>query len=196
MNPSRASIALLLAAVLPFSGCQTFEEHSLTGKLWSDPSLTDYYEPAGTATLKTFQQPPAHRMLVAYDERREKDSSLRRRAFFLPDSTPVLAAQRKPSFASPSPGAGWVEVPVVMAGEPAPAVPLYVQLAADRKRFTVVRSGVADPPLQLPTYVDQGSTAFRVAMTPVAAVADVTVVAFWCGVVVAYAYASAPFVFR
>ena len=98
MKPTRAAIALLLAGVLPFTGCQTYEEFGLTHKLWSDASLTDHYEPAGTAAVKTFQRPPSPRLLVSYDERREKDSSVRRRAFFLPDSAKALAEHGKPSF--------------------------------------------------------------------------------------------------
>lgn len=193
MKPSRVLTSLLMVGVLPFTGCQTYAEYGLTHKLWSDQSLTDHYEPAGTPALKTFRHPPSARMLVTYDEQREKDSSVRRRAFFLPDNARALAAQRKPSFASPAPEAGWVEVPVVVAGQPALAAPLYLRLAADNKSFTVVRDGLTDGPHQLPTYVDQSSTAFRVAMTPAAVVADVTVVAFWCGIVAVYMYASSPF---
>ncbi|MBI5800423.1 MAG: hypothetical protein HZA92_06805 [Verrucomicrobia bacterium] len=193
MKPTRSLTALLLAGALPFTGCQTYEEYGLTHKLWSDAGLTDHYEPAGTATLKTFQRPPSSRLKVSYDERREKDSSIRRRAFFLPDSAKTLAARGKPSFTSPAPGAGWVEVPVIVAGQPAPAPPLYLKLAADSKSFTIVRDGVPDGPHQLPTYVDQSSTAFRVVMTPVAVVADVTVVAVWFGIVSLYMYAGGPF---
>ena len=196
MKPPRSLTALLMAGVLPFTGCQTYEEYGLTHKLWSDASLTDHYEPAGTRGLKTFQRPPSPRLLVSYDERREKDSSIRRRAFFLPDSAKALAEKGKPSFTNPAPGAGWIEVPVIVAGGPAPAAPLYLRLAADNKSFTVVRDGVADGPHQLPTYVDQSSTAFRVVMTPLAVVADVTVVAAWCGVVALYAYAGGSFIVR
>ena len=193
MKPSRVLTALLLAGALPFAGCQTYAEYGLTHKLWSDSSLTDYYEPAGTRGLKSFQRPPSPRLLVSYDERRETDSSVRRRAFFLPDSAKTLAAKGKPGFTSPTPGAGWVEVPVIVAGEPVPAAPLYLKLAADNKSFTIVRDGVPDGPHKLPTYVDQSSTAFRVAMTPFAVVADVTVVAVWCGIVSLYVYAGGPF---
>ncbi len=193
MKPPRVLTSLLVAGVLPFTGCQTYEEYGLTHKLWTDASLTDHYEPAGTPTLKTFRRPSSARMLVTYDERREKDSSMRRRAFFLPDNAKALAAQRKPSFTHPAPEAGWVEVPVIVAGQPAPAGPLYLKLAADSRSFTVVHDGVEDGPHQLPTYVDQSSTAFRVAMTPVAVAADVTVVAVWCGVVALYLYAGGPF---
>ena len=185
-----------MAGLLPLTGCQTYDEYGLTHKLWSDASLTDHYEPAGTRALKSFRRPPQPRLLVSYDERREKDSSVRRRAFFLPDSAKALAAQGKPSFTSPTPGSGWVEVPVIVAGEPAPDAPLHLKLSADRKSFTVVRDGVSDGPYQLPTYVDQSSTAFRVVMTPAAVVADVTVVAALCGVVALYAYAHAPFLPR
>jgi hypothetical protein len=130
--------------------------------------------------------------LVSYDERREKDSSIRRRAFFLPDSAKTLAAQGKPSFANPAPGEGWVEVPVIAEGEPVPDALLFIKLAANQKGFTVFRGGLADGPHQLPTYVDQSSTVFRVAMTPMAVVADATVVAAFCGVVAVLAYAGAP----
>lgn len=193
MKLARALPALLLAVALPLTGCQTHGDYGLTHKLWSDPSLTDHYEPAGTPTVKTFRQPPTARMLVTYDEHSERNGSVRRRAFLLPDSAKALATQRKPGFTSPTPGAGWVEVPVIAAGQPAPAAPLYLQLTPDNKRFTVVRDGVADGPHQLPTYVDQNSTAFRVALTPVAVVADVTVVAVWCGLISLYVYASGPF---
>jgi hypothetical protein len=192
MKPPRSLTALLMAGVLPFTGCQTYEEYGLTHKLWSDASLTDHYEPAGTRGLKTFQRPPSPRLLVSYDERREKDSSVRRRAFFLPDSAMTLAAQGKPSFTNPTPGAGWVEVPVIFDGEPAPDAPLCIRLAANKKGFTVFRDGVADGPHQLPTYVDQSSTVFRVAMTPMAVVADATVVAVFCGVVALFVYVGAP----
>lgn len=193
MKPARTLTSLLQAGALALTGCQTFEEHSLTGKLWSDPSLTDYYEPSGTPTLKSFQRPPGPRLLVAYDERREKDSSVRRRAFFLPENTEALAAQRKPTFTRPAPAVGWTEVPVVTAGQPTPAAPLYLTLTADNKSFTIVRHGVSAGPYQLPTYVDPSSTAFRVVVTPLAVAADVTVVAVVCGVVGLYAYAHGPF---
>ena len=193
MKPARSLTALLLACALPFTGCQTYEEYGLTHKLWSDASLTDHYEPAGTRGLKTFQRPPSPRLLISYDERREKDSSIRRRAFFLPDSATTLAAQGKPSFTHPAPGAGWVEVPVIVEGEPAPEAPLFIKLAANKKGFTVFRDGVTDGPHQLPTYVDQSSTVFRASVTPFAVVADVTVVALACGVVALYVYAHAPF---
>ena len=193
MKLPRTLPALLLAGVLPLTGCQTYEEHGLTHKLWSDASLTDHYEPADTTKLKSFQRPPSARLKVAYDERREQDSSVRRRAFFLPYNAKALAAHQKPSFTSPTPAAGWVEVPVIVAGQPAPAAPLFLQLAADQKSFTVIRAGVPDGPHQLPTYVDQSSTVFRVVMTPLAVVADVTVVAVWCGLVSLYAFAGGPF---
>ena len=193
MNVTRVFTSLLLVGALVLSGCQTFEEHSLTGKLWSDPGLTDYYEPSVTPTLKSFRSPADARLLVTYDERREKNSTVRRRAFFLPDSAKALAAQRKPAFTSPAPAAGWTEVSVIVAGQPAPAAPLYLQLATNRKSFTVVRDGVANGPYPLPTYVDPSSTAFRAAVTPFAVVADVTVVALVCGVLALFVYAPGPF---
>ncbi|MEQ2006963.1 MAG: hypothetical protein ABMA26_09195 [Limisphaerales bacterium] len=193
MKPSRSLTALMLAGALPLTGCQMYQDYGITHKLWSDPSLRDHYEPAGTRALKSFHRPPASRLLVSYDERREKDYSVRRRAFFMPDSARTLSAQGKPGFTNPAPGSGWVEVPVIVPGEPAPDAPLYLKLAADHKSFTVIREGVVDGPHRLPTYVDQSSTAFRVAMTPVAVVVDVTVVAVWCGIVSLYIYAGGPF---
>lgn len=196
MKCARTLPTLLLAVALPLAGCQTYDEYGLTHKLWSDASLTDHYEPAGTRAVKSFQRPPSPRLLVSYDERREKDSSIRRRAFLLPDNAKTLAAQGKPSFTDPAQPAGWVEVPVIVAGEPAPVAPMYLKLAADHKSFTIVRNGMADGPYQLPTYVDQTSTAFRVVATPFAVVADVTVVAVWCGLVSLYWYAGGPFTVR
>lgn len=196
MKPRALPAILSLAAPLLLTGCQSFQDLSLTHKLWSDPSLTDHYEPAGTRAVKSFQRPPGARMLVAYDERREKDSSQRRRAFWLPDNAKALTEQRKPGFTSPTPGAGWEEIPVIVSGEPAPAVPLYLKLSVDHKSFTVVRNGVADGPYQLPTYVDQSSTAFRVAVTPFAVAADATVVAVWCGLVGLYWHAGGLFTVR
>ena len=196
MKLSRVPTALLLGVVLPLTGCQTYEEYGLTHKLWTDVGLTEHNEPAGTPTVRTFRHPTRARMLVTYDEHRERDNSVRRRAFFLPESAKALAQHGKPSFTSPAPAAGWVEIPVLTAGQPAPATSLYLKLAVDNKSFTIVRDGVADGPHQLPTYADQGSTAFRVALTPVAVVADATVVAVWCGVVGLYVYAGGPLNFR
>lgn len=196
MKSPRSLTALLLAGVLPLTGCQTYDEYGLTHKLWSDASLTDHYEPAGTRAVKSFQRPPSPRLLVSYDELRERNDTVRRRAFFLPDSAKTLAEHGKPGFTNPAPGAGWVEIPVIVAGEPAPDAPVYLKLSADHRSFVIVRGGCTDGPHHLPTYVDQSSTAFRVVMTPVAVVADVTVVALFCGVMFIYAYAHAPFIVR
>ncbi|NBV21340.1 MAG: rhodanese-like domain-containing protein [Proteobacteria bacterium] len=173
MKAARILTSLLLAGTLLLTGCQMYDEYGLTHKLWADPSLTDRYTPAGAPNLKSFQRPTSTRTLVAYDEHRERDSSDRRRAFYLPDSAKALAAHRKPGFASSTPGPDWVEIPVITADQAAPDATLYLRLAADNQTFTIFRNGVPDGPYQLPTYVDQSSTAFRVVMTPVAVVAGV-----------------------
>ena len=137
------------------------------------------YGPASPPQVKAFQAPPAARVLILYDEYHERNGSVRRRAFYLPDSAQSLAAQRKPTFTNPTPGAGWTELPVLNANDTKPDSPLYLQLTPDQKSFTLVRAGVAEGPYPLPTYDDGGGFVLRVAATPFAVVGDVAVVAGW-----------------
>ena len=181
MKPALPLVGVLSAAALFLCVCETFEHPQLTKKLWDNAAASEFNEPASPPQVKAFQAATAARVLIAYDEYRERNGSVRRRAFCLPDSAKSLAAQRKPNFTNPTPGAGWTEIPVLNANDAKPGAPLYLQLTPDQKSFTLVRAGVAQGPYPLPTYDDGGGFVLRVAATPFALVGDVAVVAGMLG---------------
>ena len=55
------------------AGCTTVQEYSLTYKLWNNPQLRRFAEPAPDPHLALFAGPPNNDALVQYDEIREQD---------------------------------------------------------------------------------------------------------------------------
>ena len=67
---------VLLAAVAMFSGCAT-------SALWEDGQFARFHEPATPANLQLFHASQREAVLVQYDESREGDDAIRRRAYWL-----------------------------------------------------------------------------------------------------------------
>jgi hypothetical protein len=134
-------------------------------------------------------------VLVTYDELREKNDSIRRRAFFFKPNLRRLEDRKKPRFVDPAKivDPGLVQIPEVGGTNASPRETIWVKLSDDGQEFTLFWSGTDLGPYPLPVYLDRGSETKRFLLTPLTAAGDfivvVVVVAVVAGAVAAYSYA-------
>ena len=187
---------LLIVSMTPLAtGCDTICDSTITGRLW-DAGGVDRCLPAPRPNLKFFRTPGQDDVLVTYDELREKDDAIRRRAFFFKPNVRKLEARKKPKFISPAKWMALRLVPVAEGGtdNAAPGEVVFVKVSEDSQEFTLVWRGAELGPYVLPVYVDRGSRVRRALLTPLTATGDVLVVVVSVGVVggviFAYGYAG------
>ena len=173
------SIALLL------TGCETVRDYSLTGRLWNNAEFRHFAEPASDPHLELFIAPP-NDLLVCYDEVREQDERIRRRAYFLRENLDRVARRRKPKFVNPQLASNLVMLPLETLSSTASSP--FVSYDRDRRKFSVVGIDRLNGIYELPAYVETNGNVTRVALTPLAVAGDTAVVATVVGLVAAYAY--------
>ncbi len=193
----RSFIACLLVVSLTLlsTGCDTLGDSTITGRLW-DAGGANRCLPAPRPNLKLYRTSDNRDVLVAYDELREKNDSIRRRAFFLKPNVRRLEDRKRPKFISPDKMVALKLVPLPEVGStnaPAGEV-IFAKVSEDNQEFTLVWFGTDLGPYALPVYLDPGSAARRTLLTPLAAMGDLIVVivavAVVAGVVVGYGYAA------
>jgi hypothetical protein len=196
-NGSQRFVAGLLIVCLTIlsTGCESVRDSSITGRLW-DAGGVNRCLPAPQSSVRLYRTSDNQDVLVSYDELREKDDSIRRRAFFFKANVRRLEDGKRPKFVSP---ARIVELKLTQVPEVAdastPGDPVIVATVSnDGQAFTLHWAGTQLGPYDLPVYVDRGSGFRRVLLTPLTAAGDVivvvVVVAVVAGVVVAYFYAA------
>ncbi len=190
-------VGSLLAACLPFlsTGCDTMRDSSMTGRLW-DAGGVNRCMPASKPNTQLYWIADRQDVLVTYDELREKDNSIRRRAFLFKPNLRRLEDRKRPTFIDPAKIVDLQLEPVFEIGHTNTTSQgaLWIKLSADGQEFTLLWSGSELGPYALPTYPDPGSETKRFLLTPVTAAGDfivvVAVVALAAGAVAAYCYAS------
>src|SRR5690242_15975745 len=106
-----AALCLLVLA----TGCTTVQDYSLTYKLWNNPEMRRFAEPAPEPHLALFASRKSDDVLVQYDEIREKDETVCRRAYFLRQNAERIARSEKPRFVEPQLASTMDTVPVCAA---------------------------------------------------------------------------------
>jgi hypothetical protein len=163
----------IMALLLPLltGGCAT---HAL----WTEAHLDDWNEPAANHGLQLFDASRNNDFLVVYDEYSERHDATRVRAYFLNQNETRVEQGRKPCFVSTQLSRDLPPVPVM------PALPLadtnflpalYAVISTNKQSFTIY-SGNGRTSHDLPVYNDGWGRADRIALTPVAVVADLTIV--------------------
>jgi hypothetical protein len=186
---------LFILCLMPFlTGCEDLGGNSLTGKLWSDMAA-NHNGPAPDPNLKISQTRDRKDFLVQYDEVRDRDSSAKRRAYWLFASKRRLEKGKKPHFVNPRQANGLQAVLVETnsvpdAVEDSAARPGAV-LLSDHRHFTLVADGGEVGTFCLPVYADRTSRAELVALTPVTVLGDTAVVVGAVAAVVGLVYLSA-----
>ena len=163
------TIALLLPLLI--SGCAT-------NALWTKARLDDWNEPAANPRLQLFDASRQKDFLVVYDEYSERHDSTRTRAYLLNQSEKRVAQGRKPHFVRAQrsrelpPIPVWQTLPVANTNF-APAV--YAVISTNKQSFTIY-SSERRTNHDLPVYNDGWGRTDRIALTPVAVVADLTII--------------------
>jgi hypothetical protein len=170
----RRGLLLLPLLVLPFltSGC-------VTHKLWTESGLDEWNEPAPNPNLHLYENEQRHDVLVVYDEYSERVEKTRTRAFYLHKNQSLLLKSARPHFVNPRASAGLSPVPTFWPKTfetPNPPVQLFAFATTNNPDFTVYDRGGEIGSYTLPVYADGIGRAERVALTPMAATADVAIV--------------------
>ncbi|PYJ84469.1 MAG: hypothetical protein DME22_12745 [Verrucomicrobia bacterium] len=187
---------LLVVTLMPLAtGCDTMRDSTLTGRLWDDGGV-NHCLPAPQPNPKLYRTPDDKDVLVTYDELREKNDSIRRRAFFFQPNVRRLEAHKRPKFVSPDKVVELKLIRVSEAGNTNAPVEevIFAKISADNQAFTLIWFGTDLGPYALPVYEDRGSEVRRALLTPLATMGDVivvvVVVAVVAGAIVGYGYAA------
>jgi hypothetical protein len=164
---------LTMALLLPLltSGCAT-------NALWNKTRLDAWNEPADDPRLQLFDASRQKDFLVVYDEYSERHDSTRTRAYFLNQSEKRVVQGRKPHFVSAQLSRELPPIPVLqtlpLANTSFPPT-VYAVISTNKQSFTIY-SNEQRTNHDLPVYNDGWGRTDRIALTPVAVVADLTIV--------------------
>ena len=164
---------LTIALLLPLltGGCAT---HAL----WTKAQLDDWNEPATDSKLQLFDASRQKDFLVVYDEYSERHDSTRTRAYFLNQNEKRVEQGRKPWFVGAQLSRELPPVPVLtalpLANTNSPPA-IFAIVSTNRQSFTIYRDEQRTNH-DLPVYNDGWGRTDRIALTPVAVVADLTIV--------------------
>lgn len=187
----------LIAAVglCLLTGCATGDYPSLTCHVWRSGWFSSFNEPSTNANARFWASTERGDVLVTYDEARETDEKIRRRAFYVRANLERLNTRRKPRFVNLKSSRG-LEPLVLLTTSPsaewrATNRSSWVRFSADGQLFSVVDVVAGDQmEFVLPTYETATGPTLRLLATPLAVAADTAVVGFALGYFVLLGMAS------
>ena len=176
---------LLLGIVASCSGC-------VTKALWTDTTEWNNSKiPAEPNHVRVFEDKRKNDFVVVFDQASERSERVRVRAYYLYLNQERISSKKRPHFISLQRTNDLESIPLFKTNQEVPQdwnAKTYVVSAPD-ERFLIVHTDEATR-CDLPVYDDGTATAARVALTPLAATADVAI----CGIVVgAFAAAHGAF---
>lgn len=188
----------MAGALMFVTGCQTGGHDTLTGGMWDSDVAFNHSGPAASPNLNLYQVPNQQDFLVMYDEEHDGNETITRRAYLLWANQKRVEEERKPHFLEKPKLDGLqavsVETNSTAAMSSTNAAALRAVLLADLKHFKLISDGREIGIFRLPTYVNNGDRAWRIAVTPVTVAADVTfytaATVAVLGAVVLYCYAN------
>jgi hypothetical protein len=163
---------LLLLLPLLSGGC-------VTRALWTNGYFDDVNEPADEANPRLFDAKPQKDLLVAYEEYSERSGKTHTRAYLLNQNEKRVAQNQRPHFVSTN---QLHEFPPVMVfhapvgpGTNMPPV-LYAIVQTNHQSFTLYSGERKIGSHDLPVYSDGVGKYERLAWTPLAVTADLTII--------------------
>lgn len=168
--------------------CQTLFINGCTSVLWNKNTFAHYYEPAHPTNLRLFYSSQERELLVQYDEARDGDAPVRRRAYYADRNAERVNNHCKPSFTSAPDWQTLHPIPIsniVTAPVPTSFQGLCAASSSEGDSFTLYSKGEKLESYNLPNYVGTSRRLKQVLLTPFAVVIDCTIVgavaAYYCG---------------
>ena len=162
----------LTAQIALLGGCAT-------SKVWEQGQFARFHEPATPSNLRLFQSYPRGDVLVEYDEWRDGDESIRRRAYWLESNNARVQARCKPRFVSIEQASALTPLPAIES----PSVPAgaavegqHAVISAQGRGFVLYSADQKVGDYELPVYRDASGRVLQVVLTPIAVAADLTIV--------------------
>jgi len=183
-----------LVVALAVSGCQSTRDVSVTYRLWHRQDGQQFNEPEVDSQIVLYQNVRRGDVLVTYNEGSDRDSTTRRRAFYLNENIHHLQDGTKPHFVRTNQAAGLPLVPSALVGTPTsslgPGLAVLLATNGPALSFTLVVNGMSAEELRLPAYRTGKGTVSNVMLTPFSVTADATMAALFVAVIAAVAYAE------
>jgi hypothetical protein len=176
-------ILLLLLLWLLESGC------TCTHALWANGHLVACKEPAQYPNLNLFESRQRGDFLVVYDEYSERTDSVHRRAYWLNRNQSRVENEKSPVFARPGEASrqNLAPVPVFYSKPGTVFVPeIYAVCDTNEQSFALFSAHGKIGSFNFPVYNDRWGNVEKVALTPVAVTADVTVAGGMAAIYIAY----------
>jgi hypothetical protein len=186
MEP-RFQMMLLLFPLLT-GGCAT-------NALWNKTDLDAWNEPAQNADVRLFDARHKKDFLVLYDEYSERHDSIHTRAYFLNQNQKGVAQGQKPHFVNARLSHQLPPVPIFQTlpeSDTNFSQTIYAVISTNRQSFTIY-SGKEKTDYSLAVYNDGRGQTARIALTPVAVTADLTIVGGFLGCWFIYALAESGY---
>jgi hypothetical protein len=174
----------LFALLLPLlPGCGSLQEHTFTGRLWSDNFLTNYHQPANDPGAKAFLKANHEDVLITYDEQKESSDNIKRRAFYVLENQRRLESRKKPHFVSLKTAAGLEPVPIFWETNrfESNTVASAVIFSTNYHSLELILTNQNQGQFTMPVYEDGHGRQTQVLLTPLAVTADAGVVAAIAG---------------
>jgi hypothetical protein len=167
----RLCLLLLPLPALLLGGCAT---HAL----WEADRFARYYEPANPSRLALFQDKSGDKVLVQYNEVIEGEEAVQPRAYWLNENAQPVKHPFRPTFVSPPAAQKMTPIPLVES--PALVVTttpgLCAVVATNGQDFTLYSGERKISDYELPVYRDASGRTKQILLTPLAVVADLTIV--------------------
>ena len=178
---------LMLVALLSVwgGGCAT-------SALWSNGNLEDCRMPDAGASLRLFEAPQKNDLLVIYREYSERTERVRPRAYWVKANESRIKRGKAPAFVNQRLAQGLKQVPVYQSQElvSKPAIPPYALVETSGQSFTFFATDQTSCAYDLPVYNDGWGKYEKIAITPFAVAADLTIIGGVAAVYVGYWYAT------
>lgn len=166
-----------------------------TQALWDNANLEAAKEPAGNVNLRLFAAKRPDNVLVVYDEYSERSDATRTRAYWLNENQARVAQRRAPHFTNSKAMRQLSPVPVFKSapGETNPVGTHFAIIETNRQSFILHGGDGRISRHDLPTYNDGNGRVEKIALTPVAVTADLTIVGGALGVWFVYGLAQSGY---
>lgn len=172
--------------LLPFfgSGC--------TYALWTNGNLDAYKEPALSPNLRLYESKQKNDILVVYKEYTERNNSTNARAYWLNKNDKRVENQYAPAFVRKRSANHLTPIPVFYSVPEKADLTRgsYAVCETNQQSFELFSNGREIGSFNLPVYKDRRGCIEKIALTPFAVSADVTVVASCAGIYYLYCRAA------